>query len=205
MKKVVALLFTIFFSTISAKADFIRFGTPYGMGNWYSNQIFMRNSMNPYLNPSMSPTYTSYYDDCILPTYNDYSNPYTSAYENPLANLFKKATKKYDNKNINDNDIEYLLSKMEKNKFGTNYSNQNIENRLDRLDSQMFGTIQAGDTKTRLNRLKHAFSAQASREYKNRTQNKNRFRDTFSSGYPTSMPASNDYYSSLEQDFHSWE
>lgn len=199
-KSIVALIIIAVSSSSSANADFIRFGNPYGMNNWYENQMFMPNSMNSYMTPSFT---NSNYTD---PSYK-YTNPYDTFSDNPLLSLFKKnSNDRYVDKEIKDSDIEYLLSKMEKNRFGTSYSNFDVENRLDRLDSQVFGAIQTGNYKTRINRLKHAFSAESTRAYKNKSYNpkRNRFRDMFSSGSPTSIPASEDYYSSLENSYRSW-
>ena len=129
--------------------------------------------------------------------YNDWA--YRNSMNREINETIKKKNNddKYSRGKMDESDIEYLLSKMENKRFGQTYSNLDIDNRLDRLDSQMFGAIQSGDYKTRLNRLKHAFAAESSRSYKAKTSKLNNFKEMFSSGYPTSIPASSDYYSSL--------
>ena len=69
MKKLPIIAFTIIAitSTSSANADFIRFGNPYGMNNWYGNQMFMPNSMNSYMTPGFTDNTDSSYK---------YTNPY---------------------------------------------------------------------------------------------------------------------------------
>ena len=123
-----------------------------------------------------------------------WTNPY-DIYNNPVSRIFKKND--YTKNSIKDSDIEYLLSKMERNCFGKCYNTLGIENRLDRLEAQMFGAIQSGDYKSRLNRLRHAYSAESTRSYKAKNKKLNRFKEFFSNGYPTSIPADEDYYSSL--------
>lgn len=175
-----------------AAVDFIQFGNPMGMGyptNTYRNPIY--SNMNSALN--------------MMQNYNSYSNPYDTGIKNPITKVFKSINdRKYSQKPLKESDVEYLLSKMEQNRFGASSSDVDIENRLDRLETQVFGTIQSGDYKTRINRLKHAFSAEASRSYKTRNQKTNRFKEMFSSGYPTSIPADSNYYSSLDDDFSVW-
>ena len=134
--------------------------------------------------------------------HNKWSNPYKT-YNNQISKIIKKK-ESYSSNPINESDIDYLLKKMEKRSFGKIYSNLPTETRIDRLDSQMFGAIQTGDFKTRLNRLKHAYSAESTRDYKEKDRKQNRFREFFSSGYPTSIPTRGDYYSSLRDDFQSW-
>ena len=204
MKKISILILGFIISTTVSQAagDFIRFGGAYGMNNPYYCNPFMRRDVNTYMNPA---PYTMPYPTSYNTYQDSWSNPYDSIMNNSIVDLFKRKKNDYKNSTINDSDIEYLLGKMENNKFGRTYSNTNIENRLDRLDSLVFGAIQAGDYKTRLNRLKHAFSAETTREYKTSLPKKRHIKERFSAGYPTSMPANGDYYSSLEQDFHSWE
>lgn len=158
--------------------DFFRFDNPM-MGNnrWY------RNSMDREINSTINEMNRQ-----------NWSNPY-DMYNNPVSRIFRKNN--YSKNSVKDSDIEYLLSKMERNSFGQTYNTLGIENRLDRLEAQMFGAIQSGDYKSRLNRLRHAYSAEATRDYKAKGKKVNRFKEFFSTGYPTSLPADEDYYSSL--------
>lgn len=185
------LAFIIPATICQAASDFIQFGNPSGFGyhgNTYQNPIYSQ--MNSNLNMMQN---------------NSWSNPYDTGIKNPITRVLKNISdRRYSQQPLKESDIEYLLSKMEINKFGTASPQVDVENRLDRLEVQIFGTIQSGNYKTRLNRLKHAFSAQAGRGYKTRNQKTNRFKEMFSSGYPTSVPVDNDYYSSLDDGFSVW-
>lgn len=185
MKKYPILILSFLLTSSVSFADFIQFGMPY----YPYNDWAYRNSMNREINETINEMNRT----------NSWENPYASDDRGLISNFFKKKNNndKYSRGKMDESDIEYLLSKMENKRFGQTYSNLDIDNRLDRLDSQMFGAIQSGDYKTRLNRLKHAFAAESSRSYKAKTSKLNNFKEMFSSGYPTSIPASSDYYSSL--------
>lgn len=158
--------------------DFFRFDNAMiGNNRWY------RNNMDREINATINDMNRQ-----------NWSNPY-DMYNNPVSKIFRKNN--YSKISVKDSDIEYLLSKMEKNSFGQTYDSLGIENRLDRLEAQMFGAIQSGDYKSRLNRLRHAYSAESTRDYKAKGKKLNRFKEFFSTGYPTSLPADEDYYSSL--------
>ncbi len=189
MKKYPILIAVILISnTISyAFGDFIQFGYP-------GSDMAYRNGMNREINETID----------IINKTNSWENPYDIESKNPITSFFKR-DKNFDNKyskgKMDESDMEYLLTKMENKRFGQTYSDLDIDNRLDRLDSQVFGAIQSGDYKTRLNRLKHAFSAEATRSYKAKNSRLKTFKEMFSSGYPTSIPADEDYYSSLNSMF----
>lgn len=123
---------------------------------------------------------------------------YNSEYSNSLSKIFKP--KNLINNNFSQiSDYEYLLSRMEQTQFGNTYQNSDINERLDRLESEIFGASQSGDITIRLNRLKHAYSAESINKNKN-----NNLKSFFTYGYPTSIPADRGYYSSLDNDFYSW-
>lgn len=169
-----------------AAGDFIQFGYPYDMA--------YRNGMNREIEDTID----------MMNRTNSWENPYNVESKNPISSFFKRNKNpddKYSKGKMDESDMEYLLSKMEDKRFGVTYSGLDIENRLDRLDSQVFGAIQSGDYKTRLNRLKHAFSAEATRSYKAKNNKVKAFKEMFSSGYPTSIPAHPDYYSALDNFF----
>ena len=169
-----------------AAGDFIQFGYP-------GSDMAYRNGMNREINETID----------MMNKTNSWDNPYAVESRNPITSFFKRKNSddKYSRGHMDESDMEYLLSKMENKRFGQTYAGLDIENRLDRLDSQMFGAIQSGDYKTRLNRLKHAFSAEATRSYKAKNSRVKAFKEMFSSGYPTSIPADEDYYSSLNSMF----
>lgn len=104
-----------------------------------------------------------------------------------------------------DSDLEYIISKMEKKRFGRTNMNGDIYPRLDNLDIDVFGTVQDGDYSTRLNRLRHAFSASNKDIERTLPPMQSRdFRPFFRTGRPTSMPTPPEYYSNLFNDFMSW-
>lgn len=186
MKKLYLALF-IFALTSSvtyAFGDFVRLDSPYNNSRYYSGQRVQNNF------DKVSEIMTT--------------DPYESISNGILKKLSsnkkinQKASKLFNNINL---DYEYLLSKMERKQFGSVYTNLDIESRLDRLEEQIFGASQDGNHSVRLNRLKRAFSAQSIRTYKRK---QNRLQEFFASGYPTSIPASGDYYSSLNDDFTSY-
>lgn len=180
---------TLLFTTtiVHAYGDFFRFDND------------MANSAGMY-NYNMNREINSAIDEMNR---NNWSNPYDTAYKNPMSKVFRKKDS-YSTTPLKESDVEYLLKKMEKNSFGRTYDTLSIENRIDRLDAQMFGAIQSGDHKTRLNRLKHAYSAESTRDYKEKGRKLSKFKEFFSTGYPTSIPASGDYYSSLRNGFGAW-
>lgn len=188
MRKYPLLICTFLVSgTLSyAAGDFIQFGYP-------GSDMAYRNGMNREINETID----------MMNRTNSWENPYAVESKNPITSFFKRKNSddKYSGGNMDESDMEYLLSKMENKRFGQTYAGLDIENRLDRLDSQMFGAIQSGDYKTRLNRLKHAFSAESTRSYKAKNSRLKAFKEMFSSGYPTSIPADEDYYSSLNSMF----
>ena len=188
MKKIFYTIFALCFTFTVANA--------YGDFFSFNNDMANRGGMYRY---DMNREINSAIDEMNR---NNWSNPYET-YNNPISKIFKKK-ESYSSNPLNESDIDYLLKKMEKKSFGKIYSNLPTEIRIDRLDSQMFGAIQTGDFKTRLNRLKHAYSAESTRNYKEKDRKQNQFREFFSSGYPTSIPARGDYYSSLRDDFQSW-
>ena len=185
-----------FFYTIFALCFTFTVANAYGDFFGFNNDMAHRSGMYRY---DMNREINSAIDEMNR---NNWSNPYET-YNNPISKIFKKR-ESYSSNPLNESDIDYLLKKMEKRSFGKIYTNLPTETRIDRLDSQMFGAIQTGDFKTRLNRLKHAYSAESTRNYKEKDRKQNRFREFFSSGYPTSIPARGDYYSSLRDDFQSW-
>lgn len=195
MRKIPVFLLALIMSTTLSYAagDFFRFGNTFGSNSYYRNN--MNNEINSTLNSMNRNNWSNPY------AYNNYNNPVSRFFRNKNSGL---NSNKYSMNSIKGSDVEYLLSRMERNRFGQEYSNLDIDNRLDRLDSQVFGAIQSGDYKTRLNRLKHAFSAESTRSYKTKKQKLNDFREFFSSGSPTSIPASEDYYSSLDNGFSAW-
>lgn len=190
MKKFLFILTAMCFSVsvVHAQGDFFRFdNNMMGSNNWY------RNNMNHEINSVINEM-----------NRNNWSNPYDTSYNNPVSKIFKRRGNSYSGNPVKDSDIEYLLTRMERNSFGRTYDSLGIEDRLDRLEAQMFGAVQSGDFKSRLNRLKHAYSAESTRDYKVKGKKLSRFKEFFSSGYPTSIPADEDYYSSLNRGFSAW-
>lgn len=179
MKKFLSIIVILVVTTqlTYAAGDFFRFSNPMLNNNsyWNATEREINSSIEEMRNQN-------------------WSNPY-DIYNNPTAKMFRKNDTHKNS--VKDSDIEYLLSKMEKNSFGRNYNTLDIDSRLDRLEAQMFGAIQCGDYKNRLNRLKQAYSAESTRNYKVKEKKINKFKEFFSTGYPTSIPAREDYYSSL--------